>query len=142
MLPTSATTFWAHLGLELGAGTQSGSKFDWTSSSIPKTYSTWFFSSDYEYETLIETLSYAKGLGRMNLPSLSNGSWYYTRSENGRKCENSCALEAWFATPFAIIFQVEISKISIESRSNKPFFGEPIWVIWYTENEFIAKEGR
>ena len=74
----------------------------------------------------METSSYAKGLGRMNLPSLLNGCRNRTRYEYEKKCENSYALEAWFATPFAIKFPIEISYISTESRSNTTHFGESV----------------
>ena len=40
------------------------------------------------------------------------------------KCENSYALEAWFATPFTIIFLDEICEISTESGPNTTHFGE------------------
>ena len=72
MFLVASIIFWAHLGLGLGVGTRSGSGFDWTSYSIPITDSTWSSASYYESETLMETLSYAKGLGRMVLASLSN----------------------------------------------------------------------
>ena len=58
----------------------------------------------------------------------------------GRKCENSYSLEAWFATPFAIIFPVEIYEISTESGPNTTYFGGPVCVIWYTDKKFVAKE--
>ena len=70
MFPTTSMTFLAHLGIGLGLGIGYGSGFDWTSSSIPRTNSTWSSTFDSKYETLMETLSYAKVLGRMNLPSL------------------------------------------------------------------------
>ena len=50
-------------------------------------------------------------------------------------------LETWFATPFAIIFLVEISVTSTNSRPNTTHFGESICVILYTYNKFAAKEG-
>ena len=89
----------------------------------------------------METLSYVKGVYIMVLPPLSNGTWDYSGSEYGRKFENSYALEAWFATPFAIIFPIEIYKISTESGPNTTRFGGLVCVIWYTNNKFIAREG-
>ena len=77
----------------------------------------------------METLSYAKGVDIMVSPSLSNGSQDYTGSNYNRKCENSYALEAWFATPFAIIFLVEIYEMSIELRPNTTRFDGPVCVI-------------
>ena len=88
----------------------------------------------------METLSYAKGLGRMNLPSISSGSWDGTGFEYGRKCDNSYSYEVWFATPFAIIFLVDISEISTKSGPNTTRFGGLVCVIWYTNNKFAAKE--
>ena len=38
--------------------------------------------------------------------------------------KNTYALEAWFITPFAMSFPVEIYEISIESGPNTPHFGE------------------
>ena len=72
-------TFWSHLGLGLGVGTRSGYGYgsNWISCSIPRTYSTWSSTLDYESKTLMETLQYGKGLGRMILPFLSNGSWFH-----------------------------------------------------------------
>ena len=61
-------------------------------------------------------------------------------SENGIKSENSYALEAWFATPFAIIFSVEIYVISTESGQNTTCFGDLVCLIQYTDNKFAAKE--
>ena len=43
-----------------------------------------------------------------------------------KKCENSHALEAWFATPFSIIFLVDISDIPTTSRPNTTRFGEVV----------------
>ena len=77
----------------------------------------------------------------MVLPSLSNASWDCTGSNNGRKCENSYALEAWFAKPFAISFLVEISNISTESGPNTTCFVGLVCVIWYIDKKFEAKEG-
>ena len=73
MFLAASITFWAHLGLVLGVGTGSSSGSYWTSYSIPKIDSTWSSASDYESEALMETLSYAKGLDIINLPSLWNG---------------------------------------------------------------------
>ena len=64
MFSATSITFSAHLGIGLGVETGSRSRYD----------STWSSASDSEYETLTKILSYAKGLGRMNLPSLSNNS--------------------------------------------------------------------
>ena len=50
-------------------------------------------------------------------------------------------MEAWFATPFTIIFPAEIFEISNESGPNTTHFGGLVCVIWYTDNEFAAKEG-
>ena len=58
--------------------------------------------------------------------SASNGSCVCTGSDYGMKYENAYALEAWSATPFYIIFLVEISVISTESRPNTTCFGEPV----------------
>ena len=77
----------------------------------------------------------------MVLPSLSNGILDCNGSEYGRKCENSYALEAWFATPFPIIFPIEIFDISTELGPNTSHFGVLVCVIWYTYKKFAAKEG-
>ena len=74
----------------------------------------------------MEALSYKKGLGRMNLPSLLNGNGYGTGSQYGIKYENYYALEAWFSKPFAISFPLDISKISIDSGENTTHFGETV----------------
>ena len=62
----------------------------------------------------------------MNLPLFLNGCRDYTRFEYGKKCENSYALEAWFAIPFTINFSVELSEISIESGLNTTHFGQRV----------------
>ena len=103
IFPASPIKFCCHLGLGLGVGTGFGSVLLWTSSLISLTDSTDSYSSDSGSETLMETLSYVKGVDRMVSPPFSNGNWVYTISEHGRKCESSYALEAWFAIPFAII---------------------------------------
>ena len=62
----------------------------------------------------------------MNLPFFLNGYRDYTISKYGKKCENSYALEAWFAIPFTINFSVELSEISTESGLNTTHFGQRV----------------
>ena len=50
-----------------------------------------------------------KDVDEMFLPSLAGGYEECTGSENGMKCENSYALEAWFVSPFCMMFPVDIS---------------------------------
>ena len=82
--------------------------------------------SNSKSKASIETSSYENGLGIMKLPYLLNGYRDYVGYEYVKKCENSYALKEWFATPFTIIFPVEISDMSIESGSNITCFGESI----------------
>ena len=70
MFLAASITFCDHLGLGLGVGTVFGSGSLWNSSSISSTDSIGSSTSDSEFETLMETLSYAKGLGKIVLPSL------------------------------------------------------------------------
>ena len=50
--------------------------------------------------------------------------------EYGKMCQDTYALEEWFATPLAIIILEKIYEISIVSGSKITFFGEPVCVIW------------